>query len=63
MVVLQKNLKSALSSQLRLSIEGGAVAQPGSQSHNAIRRQQVSLADNTVNETNQSFSCKKICMF
>ncbi|ULU00584.1 hypothetical protein L3Y34_001207 [Caenorhabditis briggsae] len=36
-----KNLKSALSSQLRLSIEGGAVAQPGSQSHNAIRRQQV----------------------
>ncbi|CAI5446210.1 unnamed protein product [Caenorhabditis angaria] len=36
-----KNLKSALSSQLRLSIEGGAVAQPGSQSHNAIKRQQV----------------------
>ncbi|CAB3401971.1 unnamed protein product [Caenorhabditis bovis] len=36
-----KNLKGALSSQLKLSIEGGAVAQPGSQSHNAIKRQQV----------------------
>ncbi|VDL80725.1 unnamed protein product [Nippostrongylus brasiliensis] len=37
----QKNLKSALSSQLRLSIQGGAVAQPGTQSHDALRRQQV----------------------
>ncbi|KAL6727285.1 hypothetical protein Aduo_009175 [Ancylostoma duodenale] len=36
-----KNLKSALSSQLRLSIQGGAVAQPGSQSHEALRRQQA----------------------
>ncbi|VDM73315.1 unnamed protein product [Strongylus vulgaris] len=36
-----KNLKSALSSQLRLSLQGGAVAQPGSQSHEALRRQQA----------------------
>ena len=38
---IQKNLKSALSSQLRLSIQGGAVAPPGSQSHEALKRQQV----------------------
>ncbi|PIO69800.1 Ligand-gated ion channel, partial [Teladorsagia circumcincta] len=36
-----KNLKSALSSQLRLSIQGGAVAQPGTQSHEALKRQQA----------------------
>ncbi|CAI4228941.1 unnamed protein product [Auanema sp. JU1783] len=36
-----KNLKQALSSQLRLSIQGGAVAQPGTQSHEALKRQQL----------------------
>ncbi|PAV83947.1 hypothetical protein WR25_25194 [Diploscapter pachys] len=36
-----KNLKSALSSQLRLSVQGGAVAQPGTQSFEAIKRQQT----------------------
>ncbi|CAJ0578496.1 unnamed protein product, partial [Mesorhabditis spiculigera] len=36
-----KNLKSALSSQLRLSIKGGAVAQPGTQSHDALRKQKA----------------------
>ncbi|KAK6742564.1 hypothetical protein RB195_010055 [Necator americanus] len=36
-----KNLRSALSSQLRLSIQGGAVAPPGTQSHEALKRQQA----------------------
>ncbi|PAV59498.1 hypothetical protein WR25_16304 [Diploscapter pachys] len=38
-----KNLKSALSSQLRLSVQGGAVAQPGTQNFEAIKRQQTVL--------------------
>ncbi|VDM51889.1 unnamed protein product [Angiostrongylus costaricensis] len=36
-----KSLKSALSSQLQLSIKGGAFAEPGTQSYEALKRQQT----------------------
>uniref|UniRef100_A0A0K0CTY1 Glutamate receptor 1 n=1 Tax=Angiostrongylus cantonensis TaxID=6313 RepID=A0A0K0CTY1_ANGCA len=49
-----KSLKSALSSQLRLSIKGGAFAEPGTQSYEALKRQQTaSFLPASNNEKNE----------